>query len=195
MKINEIFYSLQGEGHYTGTPAIFIRLAQCNLKCDFCDTLHEPFVEMTEDEILKAIEEFPANHVVLTGGEPTLQLTETLLDLLHQQGKYIQIETNGSYKLKEGIVSKIDWITCSPKFEFCSSASVQIARIDELKVVYQGQNLQGYDSFKAKEYYLQPCDVKDIKLNKRFTNEAIEYIKANPKWKLSIQTHKILNVQ
>ena len=79
MRINEIFYSLQGEGSFTGTPAVFIRFSGCNTKCPFCDTQHEEFVEMTEDEILAEVKKDPANHVVITGGEPTMQLTPSLI--------------------------------------------------------------------------------------------------------------------
>ena len=75
MKVNEIFYSLQGEGVFTGAAAIFVRLAGCNLHCDFCDTKHEDYTIFTEEEIVKAISDYPAKHVVITGGEPTLQLT------------------------------------------------------------------------------------------------------------------------
>ena len=71
MKVNEIFYSLQGEGRYTGTPAVFVRFSGCNLACDFCDTTHQSGTEMSEDEIIENICRFPAGHVVLTGGEPT----------------------------------------------------------------------------------------------------------------------------
>ena len=99
MKVNEIFYSLQGEGVFTGTAAIFVRLAGCNLHCDFCDTKHEDYTIFTEEEIVKAISDYPAKHVVITGGEPTLQLTHSLVDRLHEVGKFVQIETNGSIAL------------------------------------------------------------------------------------------------
>ena len=79
MKINEIFYSLQGEGHYTGTPAVFIRFAGCNLKCSFCDTDFTSFTEMIEDDIVREIGQYPTNHIVITGGEPTLQITASLV--------------------------------------------------------------------------------------------------------------------
>ena len=74
MRVNEIFYSIQGEGRYTGTPAIFIRLAGCNLRCNFCDTEHQPYQDLTEEEIMRQIADFPADHVVITGGEPMLQM-------------------------------------------------------------------------------------------------------------------------
>ena len=110
MRVNEIFYSIQGEGRFTGTAAVFIRLSGCNLRCPFCDTHHETFEEMDEEEIARRVSAFPARHVVITGGEPTLQLTPKLTQCLHAMGCYIQIETNGSKALPEG--ADIDWITC-----------------------------------------------------------------------------------
>ena len=92
-KVNEIFYSLQGEGANTGTPAIFIRFSGCNLRCPFCDTDFAAFTEMTADEIAAATAAYPAELVVLTGGEPSLQVDDTLVNLLHEKGKYIAIET------------------------------------------------------------------------------------------------------
>ena len=93
-KINEIFYSLQGEGYHTGKAAIFIRFSGCNLKCSFCDTEHEEGTLMSDEEIIKAISVYPSNLVVLTGGEPSLWIDEEFIDLLHQAGKYVCIETN-----------------------------------------------------------------------------------------------------
>ena len=91
MRINEIFYSLQGEGHFTGTPAIFIRFSGCNLKCSFCDTDHSHYTEMTEEEIVGEACKYPARHVVITGGEPLLQITASLTDKLHGAGFFIQM--------------------------------------------------------------------------------------------------------
>ena len=110
-KINEIFYSLQGEGFHTGTPAVFIRFSGCNLKCPFCDTHHEEGTLMSDEEILAEVRKYPARTVILTGGEPSLWIDEELINLLHQAGKFICIETNGTHPLPDGI----DWITCSPK--------------------------------------------------------------------------------
>ena len=70
MRINEIFYSIQGEGHFAGTPAVFVRFSGCNLACVFCDTKHQSFTEMTEDEIIAKVSQYPTHHVVITGGEP-----------------------------------------------------------------------------------------------------------------------------
>lgn len=200
MKINEIFYSLQGEGFFTGTPATFVRFAGCNMKCDFCDTDHTPFTEMTEDEITSIVAEKPSRHVVLTGGEPTLQLTATLLRKLHELGKYIQIETNGTINPDSEVLSMIDWVTCSPK----SDRRPAIARIDELKLVFSADNIasdapdhlyynEAFSSAKCIKC-LQPCDTKDAQQNRRNLEGAIDFVKAHPDWRLSLQTHKQLNI-
>lgn len=188
MKINEIFYSLQGEGHYTGTPAVFVRFAGCNLKCSFCDTDFTSFTEMTEDDIVRETGQYPTNHIVITGGEPTLQITASLVSKLHEAGKYVQIETNGTNVLPEGC--NIDWVTCSPKYK-----AVCLQHIDELKVVFEGQDMSQYDCLTASEYRLQPCDTQDEGKNKEILRQTIDFILKNPKWKLSLQTHKILNVR
>lgn len=192
MKINEIFYSLQGEGRFTGTAAIFVRLSGCNLRCSFCDTRHDTYTEMSEAEIVRAIAAYPARHVVITGGEPTLQLTRSLVDALHEAGKFVQIETNGSMELEAQLVQAIDWITCSPK-----SLPVKIRRVDELKVVYEGQDLVPYEAM-ARSYgavlELQPCDTGDPVKNTRLLGAAVDYIKAHPEWHLSLQTHKLIHI-
>ena len=110
-KINEIFYSLQGEGFWSGTPIIFIRFSGCNLRCDFCDTEHYSHTEMSDAEIIDRIKTFPARRVCLTGGEPSLQIDRFFIDLLHSHGYIIHIETNGTHAIPDGI----DWITVSPK--------------------------------------------------------------------------------
>lgn len=97
MRVNEIFYSLQGEGSYAGTPAVFVRLSGCNLKCPFCDTRHESYREYTDREILQEILKYsPCRFVVITGGEPCLQLTGELVNLLHEHNCFVAIETNGT---------------------------------------------------------------------------------------------------
>lgn len=196
MRINEIFYSIQGEGRFTGTPSIFIRFSGCNLHCGFCDTNHLPYKKLTEDEIMFEIEKYKADHVVLTGGEPILQITNSFICKLHELGKFVQIETNGTQSLEDDLCFAIDWITCSPKFEYCKNAEIKIQRYDELKVVFHGQDMSIYDNLHAKfENFVQPCDVKDEEKNAEILAQTIEFIKANPKWKLSLQTQKILNVQ
>lgn len=201
MKINEIFYSLQGEGRYTGTPAVFVRLAGCNLRCWFCDTDFESGEEMSEDQVVESVLRYPTRYVVLTGGEPTLQLTASLCDKLHAQGRYLMMETNGTRELPEGC--QIDWITCSPKLIEVDGggrrlASIRLRHIDELKVVFEdspSQDMALYKSIPADEYRLQPCDTGDPLVNQSILNKTIQYILQHPEWKLSLQTHKILQVR
>lgn len=179
-KINEIFYSLQGEGYHTGTPAIFIRFSGCNLKCDFCDTQHESGMLMSDEEIITAISAYPASLVILTGGEPSLWIDDAFIDLLHSEDKYICIETNGTRPLPKAI----NWVTCSPK----QDAPIQLTHIDELKVVYTGQDLSAYTQLQATHYFLQPCSCKN-------TEEVVQYILTHPRWRLSLQTHKLIQIQ
>ena len=155
-KINEIFYSLQGEGYHTGTPAIFVRFSGCNLKCDFCDTQHEEGKMMTDDEIIAEVKKYPAVTVVLTGGEPSLWVDDELIDRLHQAGKYVTIETNGTRPLP----AAIDWVTCSPK----QGAKLAIDRMDEVKVVYEGQDISIFELLPAEHFFLQPCSCNNTAL-------------------------------
>lgn len=199
MKVNEIFYSLQGEGRYTGVPAIFLRLSGCNLKCWFCDTQHQDGKEMTEEQIVAELLSFPARHVVITGGEPTLQINAGLTHLLHEAGFYIQMETNGTHALPEGC--DVDWVTCSPKRlsadKDAAIAPIRLEHIDELKVVFEGddQRMDSFEQIPATEYRLQPCDVQDPVRNQEILQQTIDYILQHPKWHLSLQTHKLINVK
>lgn len=193
-KINEIFYSLQGEGRNTGRPAVFVRFSGCNLMCDFCDTKHQEGQQYSDEEILAEIEKYPAKFVVFTGGEPTLQLDTALCKLLHRHGYEIAIETNGTRPVPDGV----DFITCSPKFEFCKNAAPMLYRADELKVVYLGKeysDMSLYDGFTADYYYLQPCDTGNAKQNKAIVKEAVQYCLDYPHWRISLQTQKIINVR
>jgi len=187
-KINEIFYSLQGEGANTGTPAIFIRFSGCNLRCPFCDTEFDSFTEMSVEEIMGAISMYPSNFVVLTGGEPSLQADNSLIEALHNEDYIVAMETNGTHLLPENI----DWVTVSPK----EGSKIVLKEADEVKVVYIGQNVEKYaDEIEAESYYLQPCSVE--KDGKRVDNheDVIAYCLQNPHWSLSLQTHKLLNIQ
>ena len=179
-KINEIFYSLQGEGFHTGTPAVFIRFSGCNLRCPFCDTQHETGTLMTDEAILQEVNRYPATTVILTGGEPSLWIDEKLVDLLHQNGKYICIETNGTRALP----NHIDWVTCSPK----TGGEVVLTHMDEVKVVYEGQPLTPYESLPARHFFLQPCSCAN-------TEETVACVLRHPKWRLSLQTHKLIQIQ
>ena len=178
--VNEIFYSLQGEGYYTGTPAVFLRFSGCNRSCPFCDTNFDAHTLMSADDIVAAVSGFPARHIVITGGEPLLQLDAELVRALKGAGFYIQVETNGSLPAPTGV----DWVTCSPK-----DAPWSIDRIDELKVVYQGQDVEQLAAMlPAPRHYLQPCSG----LN---TAETVAYILAHPRWRLSLQTHKLIDIR
>lgn len=133
---------------------------------------------MSDEEILQAVSVFPSNVVILTGGEPSLWIDQVFIDLLHRAGKYICIETNGTHPLPEGI----DWVTCSPK-----GAPLRLAHIDEVKVVYTGQDLTEYARLDASFHFLQPCSCRN-------TKEVVEYILHHPQWRLSLQTHKLINI-
>ncbi len=177
-RINEIFYSLQGEGFWTGTPIIFIRFSGCNLQCDFCDTRHHTYTEMSDEEIVAAIATYPARRVCLTGGEPSLQIDRAFIDLLHHHGYTIHIETNGTHSLPDGI----DWVTVSPK-----TPTIELNRADELKIVYTGQEVTSWLGFDAAHRYLQPCSCRN-------TAEVVRYILDHPEWSLSLQTHKYIDI-
>ena len=130
-RVNDIFYSLQGEGRNTGRAAVFIRFAGCNMKCSFCDTEFNSFTEMTADEIVKAIADYPARFVVLTGGEPTLQVGEDFIDLLHAHGYEVAMESNGTLPAPKNL----DWLTVSPKGKSISS----VRQPDEIKIVFESE--------------------------------------------------------
>lgn len=190
-RINEIFYSLQGEGYFTGTPAVFLRMSGCNLKCSFCDTSHEAYTELSPFEIIEKLRAFPTHHVIITGGEPGLQLDKLLVDLLHDEGYFIQVETNGTHRLPEDI----DWVTCSPKPGPDGKINVRQEDIDELKVVYESQDVEAIaDMLPASHYFLQPCSAACYEGGSNLT-ETISYILSHPHWRLSLQTHKLINIQ
>ena len=192
MKINEIFYSVQGEGFHAGTPAVFIRFSGCNLKCPFCDTNHFTGNEMSVSDIIEEITKYPARLIIITGGEPSLFLTDELVNKLHDKGKYVAVETNGTNKLP----SSVDWVTLSPKDNFVKNAVPVNQIYDEVKVVFDGnQNVDKYLSIPAKQYYLQPCDTGNETLNKEIINKTLELCMKDGKWRISIQIHKILNVR
>ena len=192
MKVNEIFHSLQGEGYHSGEAAVFVRLSGCNLRCPFCDTQHESGREMSEGEIVEAVKAYPARLVVVTGGEPALQLTPTLVDALHSVGRYVAVETNGTRPLPPNV----DWVTLSPKDLFVGpQAEPVLARADELKVVFDGKHdLPSYDGIAVQHRFLQPCDTGDPRRNALVTAAAVAYIKCHPEWRLSLQIHKIIDI-
>ena len=197
MRVNDIFYSLQGEGRNTGRAAVFVRFSGCNLRCPFCDTDFSAFREMTAAEIVREISACPARFVVLTGGEPTLQVTEEFVDQLHQSGFEVAIETNGTLPVPRNI----DWVTVSPKKRSPLPASPLGEesggrRADEIKVIFDGKTDPEHYLPSPQEgirggLYLQPCDVGDPVRNKEIIDACVEYIKKHPQWRLSLQTHKL----
>lgn len=195
-RINEIFHSLQGEGRNVGMAVVFIRFAGCNLRCPFCDTDHRHGTPMSDDEIVEAIRLLPPSPlIVLTGGEPALQLDDDFIAAIHKAfpSSAVAVETNGTKPLPAGI----DWVTLSPKDDFVADggAAPVLRRADELKVVYTGQPLDGYmERFAANYYYLQPCATGDAAADAANVAAAVAAVKANPRWRLSLQTHKLINI-
>lgn len=206
--IKEIFYTLQGEGAHTGRPAVFCRFAGCNLwsgresdrataACKFCDTdfvgtdgeLGGKFSD--GDSLAQRIDSlWPSAHaagkyVVFTGGEPLLQLDAALIDCMHGCGFEVAIETNGTLPVPVGV----DWICVSPKM----GSQLVVHKGNELKVVIPqlDQTLQPYEGLDFDHFFVQPMDGPEIDQNTRL---AIDVCKRNPKWKLSLQTHKFLQI-
>jgi organic radical activating enzyme len=188
-KVNEIFYSLQGEGRWAGTAATFIRLAGCNLNCEWCDTDHTEKFVATEQHLLSHCSKNASDHVVITGGEPCLQDLMPFLLLADEHGLLVHLETNGTIDLRR-FGWWLYWITVSPK-------SVEVQDnwpVDELKIIWpcsfwEDIWVPGRDEFHK---YVQPCDDENYDDNLK---SAIEFVKENPEWKLSIQTQKILGIR
>lgn len=206
--VKEIFYTLQGEGANAGRPAVFCRFAGCNLwtgrdqdrasaVCTFCDT---DFVGTDgerggkfadADALANAVEAAwasGADHnrfVVCTGGEPLLQLDAALIAALHAKGFEIAVETNGTIAAPEGI----DWICVSPK----ADAELKQLRGDELKLVYPQPQAQPerFEGLNFRYFFLQPMDGAEQEEN---TSAATAYCLAHPKWRLSLQTHKLIGI-
>lgn len=207
--VKEIFCTLQGEGAWTGRPAVFCRFSGCNLwsgreqdraaaVCNFCDT---DFVGIdgpgggrfrTAAELARAIAaKWPAGsafgrpYVVCTGGEPLLQLDEALVDALHAEGFEVAVETNGTRPAPKGL----DWICVSPK----ADAPLVLTEGDELKLVYP-QPLampERFELLRFRHFFLQPMDGPDREANAR---AAIAYCLAHPRWRLGLQMHKIVGI-
>ncbi len=204
--VKELYYTLQGEGAQTGRPAVFLRFAGCNLwtglekdraeaVCNFCDT---DFVgtdgpgggkfKDAEALALTVRDMWPGGgkpYVVCTGGEPLLQLDGSLIDALHAQGFEVGVETNGTLAAPEGL----DWICVSPK----SDAPLVQRCGHELKLVYPQEKAPParFAGLAFDFFYLQPMDGPSRAAH---TEAAIEYCKANPQWRLSVQTHKTLGI-
>ena len=207
--VKEIFYTLQGEGAQAGRPSVFCRFAGCNLwsgreedreraVCRFCDT---DFVGTdgdgggkfaTPEALADAIDaRWPAGdasgrrYVVCTGGEPLLQLDAPLIAALHARGFEIAVETNGTQPAPEGI----DWICVSPK----AGAPLVLTKGSELKLVYPqpGALPERFEALDFAHFFLQPMDGLEQRRNTRL---AVEYCLAHPRWRLSVQTHKVIGI-
>lgn len=208
--VKEIFYTLQGEGAHAGRPALFCRFAGCNLwsgreddradaPCRFCDT---DFVGTDgegggkfadADALADAIDSrWPRavplhKFIVCTGGEPLLQLDDALVAALHARGFQVAVETNGTQPPPKGL----DWVCVSPK----ADAALVVRAGDELKLVYPqpeaGARPEQFEGMTFDHFFLQPMDGPDAAAN---TEACIEYCKAHPKWRLSLQTHKFLGI-
>ena len=206
--VKEIFYTLQGEGANAGRPAVFCRFSGCNLWtgrerdrataiCDFCDT---DFVGVGPDggkfasaaDLADAVaSKWPSGDrvhrlVVCTGGEPLLQLDADAIDALHAHGFEIAVETNGTQEPPRGL----DWICVSPK----ARAELVLRRGNELKLVYPqpGFEPEQFESLAFDEFFLQPMDGPALAAN---TRAALAYCLKHPRWRLSIQTHKLLGIR
>jgi 7-carboxy-7-deazaguanine synthase (Cx14CxxC type) len=206
--VKEIFYTLQGEGANAGRPAVFCRFAGCNLWtgreadrataiCQFCDT---DFVgtdgiggnkfKTAHDLAETVFALWPSNSqeppfIVCTGGEPLLQLDQALIDALHDKGFIIADESNGPIQPPIGI----DWLCISPKI----GSEMIVTKGEELKLVYpqDGGDPKQFEHLDFDHFYLQPMDSPMVMEN---TQKAVDYCKANPKWHLSVQTHKAINI-
>ncbi len=206
--VKEIFYTLQGEGANAGRPAVFCRFAGCNLWtgreadrataiCNFCDT---DFVGVGPDggkfadaaALANAVAaRWPTSDasnrfVVCTGGEPLLQLDGAAVDALHSRGFAVAVETNGTQEPPPGL----DWICVSPK----SNAPVILTRGNELKLVFPQPGVEParFESMDFEHFFLQPMDGPALQENLR---AAVNFCLANPRWRLSLQTHKLLGIR
>ena len=206
--VKEIFYTLQGEGANTGKAAVFCRFSGCNLWtgreedrprpiCQFCDT---DFVgtgpdggrfaspELLADAVSRAWRGTPdgSRLVVCTGGEPLLQLDDQLIDAFHAAGFTVAVETNGTRKAP----ASIDWICVSPK----AGAPLVQKSGSEIKLVFPQQNAmpESFENLEFENFFLQPMDGPDAETN---TQLAIDYCMQHPKWRLSLQTHKLLGLR
>lgn len=206
-KVKEIYYTLQGEGAHAGRPAIFCRFSGCNLwtgreedrakaVCQFCDTDFwgmdgENGGKYSAQELVSQCKMlWPGNsaippYIVCTGGEPALQLDIELIDEFHKNGCLVAVETNGTIPLPDGI----DWICMSPK----ANTEIVLQSVNEIKIVFpqQGIHPADFDSFKTEHYYIQPMDNA---LRESNTSLCVQFCLENPKWNLSVQTHKYINI-
>lgn len=194
LKINEIFYSIQGEGRNTGMPAVFVRLSGCNLKCSFCDTKYEEYQEMLTLEIVKIIEQYNCPNVIITGGEPLIQDLSDLFYQLKSKGFDILLETNGTINTD----LLFDWITMSPK----DYTNLNLESWNEVKIIVgEKDDKQSVDTAvkMLREIcpaiiYLQACWVEAEEQRKRNIYNAVNLVK-EMNLNLSLQTQKLINIK
>ncbi len=195
LPVMERFYTIQGEGRYSGRAAYFVRLAGCDVGCVWCDVKESWDAEihplLTIDEIIEEIKLTPTEFVVITGGEPAIYDLTTLVDRLHENNWEVAIETSGCYPLK----GAIDWYCFSPK-KFKAPCDEAYQKAAELKVViFHKSDFEWAEKHATLVnsnclLYLQPEWSKQEQL----LPLIIEYVKKNPKWKVSLQTHKFMNI-
>ena len=206
-RIKEIFFTQQGEGKNTGKDFIFVRFSGCNLWsgqekhrasaiCKFCDTdfYGTDGINGGKYQVKELIEKIKSLwisadsqiRVVLTGGEPLLQVDEGLISALKKENIYIAVETNGTLEAPDGI----DWICMSPK----ANTEIKLRKGSEVKVVYPQKNLNpdNFNVLDFKNFYIQPMDSENYEDN---VSQSVKYCMQNPNWKLSLQTHKILGIR
>jgi 7-carboxy-7-deazaguanine synthase len=194
--VNEIFYSIQGEGMRWGTANLFLRFTGCNLTCRKevegfdCDTEFASGRKMDLDQLCRELAQVSpaAKNIILTGGEPALQVNPDLIDALKAAGYYLAIETNGTYELPDGI----DWITVSPK---TAEHTIRVKRANEVKYVrHFGQGLPR-PSIEAEHKLISPACQPGGVYNQSTLDWCCRMVKENPEWRLSLQTHKMLRVR
>ena len=193
--IVEIFHSVQGEGARVGIPHIFVRFGNCNLRCEWCDTDFDTNEMQSCMQILEQVLAFDCKRIIFTGGEPALQDLWPLHRILKRRGYELSIETNGTITLPEGL---LDWICVSPKDQMYPQTKIKQRSGDELKCVYVGQDLAMYDDLIGgfSHHFLQPCYIDGESIEWNGHNFALteKVVKDNPKWRLSLQTHKWMGV-
>ena len=189
-KVNEVFYSIQGEGKHTGMPAVFIRLAGCSMNCPFCDTKYafQTGEEWDETRLISELKKYPCKTVVVTGGEPTEQDAPALFAALKNAGYTTHLETNG---YKDTDVSRVDFVCVSPK-KYVSPEMLKKADVIKI-VIGQDTNLEDVQRYYAYEnaktqIYLQPESNKQENIDL-----CVKLLKEHPSARLSLQTHKMAN--
>ena len=206
--VKEIFYSIQGEGARSGRPAVFCRFSGCNLwnglekdrlkaACRFCDTdfmgtggVYGGRYATAKALVDQLLQLWPLKgncspYIVCTGGEPLLQLDDILINYMHQKGCEVGLETNGTMP----VPPQVDWVCVSPK----ANADLLVLQGDELKLIYPQASCvpEDYLAMNFSHFYLQPMDNEQYEEN---VQAALTYCKQNPRWNLSLQLHKLLNI-